>query len=263
MPGIKYRLLSGVASVALLNASGAFAAPPLPSWTGFYIGGHAGYSFGSVDGDLAESVLIPPGPSFVRLPNPVAFPLVQRDLDPKGGLGGFQVGYNYQIDRIVYGLEADLSWTGQRDSFAFSGRRDIFNTEDFIYSETLAAKLQYMGTARGRIGYAFGEFLPYVAGGFAWGHMKMDLSWVAAQKPSFCPACATFANASFSGSEAHTLLGWTIGAGFEYAFAERWTAKLEYLYVDLGKESFFRGIPSGGSFGLNDQIVRFGINFRP
>ena len=90
--------------------------------------------------------------------------------------------------------------------------------------------------------------------------MKMDLSWAAAQRPN--PGSAVFAAASFSGSEAHTLVGWTLGAGFEYAFAPRWTAKLEYLYVDLGKENFFVGVPGGGSFGLTDQIVRIGINFR-
>ena len=125
MHKMKQRLLGGVASAALLNASAALAAPPvLPSWTGFYIGGHAGYSWGSVDGDLTHSVLIPARLPFIFTPNPVAFPSLARDLDPNGGLGGFQAGYNYQIDRVVYGLEADLSWTGQRDSFSFSGRRD-------------------------------------------------------------------------------------------------------------------------------------------
>jgi outer membrane immunogenic protein len=183
-----------------------------------------------------------------------------RDVGPHGGLGGFQAGYNYQVDRVVYGLEADLTWTGQRDTFNFSVQHLALNFEDFDYRETLTAKLHYMGTVRGRIGYAFGEFLPYVTGGLAWGRMKMDLSWAAAQRGN--PGAPVFATASFSGSEAHTLVGWTLGAGFEYAFAPRWTAKLEYLYVDLGKENFFVGVPGGGSFGLTDQIVRIGINFR-
>jgi outer membrane immunogenic protein len=261
MHKMKQRLLGGVASAALLNASAALAAPPvLPSWTGFYIGGHAGYSWGSIDGDLTHTVLVPQTPFFVRTPNPVIIPSLGRDLDPNGGLGGFQAGYNYQVDRIVYGLEADLSWTGQRDTSNFGVQHLTLNFEDFDYRETLAAKLQYMGTVRGRIGYAFDQFLPYVTGGFAWGRMKMDLSWAAAQRGN--PGAPVFASASFSSSEAHTLTGWTLGAGFEYAFAPRWTAKFEYLYVDLGKDTYFAGIPGGGAFGLTDQIVRFGINFR-
>jgi outer membrane immunogenic protein len=262
MPTMKQRLLGGVALFALLDASGALAAEPMPSWTGFYFGGHAGYSWGSVNGDTTETVLIPQHSPFNFMPNSVAFSALERDLNPNGGLGGIQVGYNFQATRVVYGLEADLSWTGKRDSFDFNGRKNNLNFEDFIYQETLAAKLQYMGTVRGRIGYAFGDFLPFFTGGFAWGQMKMDLSWAAAQKPTGCPACTPFATASFSGSQAETLVGWTIGAGFEYAFATHWSAKVEYLYVDLGKETYFSGVPGGGAFGLQDHIVRLGINFR-
>lgn len=259
---MKERLLTGVASLALFNVSGALAAEPIPSWTGFYVGGHAGYSWGAVDGDTVHDVLIPSNP-FINFPNPVAFPALARDLNPQGGLGGFQAGYNFQAARIVYGLEADLSWTGQRDSFDFSGRRNNLNNEDFIYQETLAAKLQYMGTVRGRFGYAFNQILPYVTGGFAWGRLSMDLSWSESQMPNGCLACLPFAKASFSGSQAQTLVGWTLGAGFEYSFAPRWSAKAEYLYVDLGEKTFFAGVPGGGAFGLSDHIVRIGLNFRP
>jgi outer membrane immunogenic protein len=256
MPTMKQRLLGGVALFALLDASGALAAEPMPSWTGFYFGGHAGYSWGSVNGDTTETVLIPHQSPFSYMPNPVAFSGLERDLKPNGGLGGVQAGYNFQAARVVYGLEADLSWTGQRDSFDFSGRKNSLNFEDFIYQETLTAKLQYMGTVRGRLGYEYGNLLPYLTGGFAWGRMKLDLDTKFTQV--FCPICVV----SFSGSQAKTLVGWTIGAGFEYAFADRWSAKVEYLYVDLGKETYFSGVQGGGAFGLQDHIVRLGINFR-
>ena len=118
------------------------------------------------------------------------------------GWEGFQAGYNYQAARVVYGVEADLTWTGQRDSFNFTGTSTPVQFEDFNYQETTAAKLQYMGTVRGRIGYAFGEFLPYITGGLAWGRMAMDLNWTL--KQLFCQNCV----ASFSGSESHTLFGW-------------------------------------------------------
>jgi outer membrane immunogenic protein len=262
MPTMKERLLGGVASLTLLDASGALAAgPPLPSWTGFYVGAHAGYSWGSVHGDTTRTVLVPAVPPFVFTPDLVAFSGVGRDVDPRGALGGLHVGYNFQAAAVVYGFEVDLSWTGQRDAFNFSATR-FLNTEDFIFQETLAAKLQYMGTVRGRIGQAFGAFLPFLTGGLAWGHLAMDLNWTAQQRPTFCPACALIASASFSGSQAQTLFGWTLGAGFQYAFAERWSVKAEYLYVDLCEKTFFAGVPGGGAFGLQDHVLRFGINFQ-
>ncbi|MFY9684794.1 MAG: outer membrane beta-barrel protein [Pseudolabrys sp.] len=264
MATLKQKLLGGVTLLTLFEASGAVAAPPLtPSWTGFYFGGHVGYSWGSLNGDTTHTVLIPTGPSFVTVPNPVAISALGRDIDPSGGLGGLQLGYNYQVGSVVYGVEGDVTWTGQRDTFNFNGTVPNLNTEDFLYQETTAAKLRYMGTVRGRLGYAYGAFLPYLTGGLAWGRMAMDLSWVASQRPTSCPVCTIFATRSFAGSESHTLFGWTIGGGFEYAFADRWSAKAEYLFVDLGNKTFFSGVPAGGSFGLHDHIVRLGINFRP
>jgi outer membrane immunogenic protein len=248
-----------VTSAADLPQKAPTYAPPLTtrSWTGFYIGGNVGYGWGSLTGDTARTVVEPPG---FASPNSAVFTF-DRSLDPQGVLGGFQVGYNFQAMRIVYGLEADFSWTGQRDSFDFSGRRNNFTTEDFSYQETLAAKLQYLGTVRGRIGYAFDQWLPYITGGFAWGRMETDLNWTLLQ---FATGTSTLSHppASFSGSQAKTLPGWTLGAGFEYAFAERWSAKVEYLFVDLGKEVYFPGIQGGGSFGFQDHIVRLGVNFR-
>jgi outer membrane immunogenic protein len=261
MPTVKQKFLGGAAFLTLFDASGTLAAsPPAPSWTGFYIGAHAGYSWGSVDGDTQRTVIIPPAsaPNFwVNTPNPVPF-VFQRDINPKGWLGGFQTGYNFQAGRIVYGVEADFSWTGQSDSIALSGdtRPAFFNTEDFSYNETTAAKLRYMGTVRGRFGYTVGQLLPYVTGGFAWGRMSMDTNWLLHQFNQV-------ANLPFAGSESHTHVGWTLGAGFEYAFADRWSAKVEYLFVDLARENYFAGVQGGGSFGMQDHTVRGGINFRP
>src|SRR5581483_2108400 len=140
-------------------------APPAmvaaPSWTGFYFGGHAGYSWGSVYGDMTHDVVVPSGtfiPSFAS-PGLVAFPGVARDVKPRGFLGGFQAGYNVQSGPVVYGVEADISWTGQNDTFNFSGRRTV-SSEDYVYQETLRAELQYLGTVRGRLGYVFGPLLP-------------------------------------------------------------------------------------------------------
>jgi outer membrane immunogenic protein len=280
MRRIRGQLLCGVAAAALPGATAGLAAdmavrmpvkaPPAiaaPLWTGFYIGAHAGYSWGSVDGDTTHDVVVPSGATFPIIglsnnqpifafasPGVVPFPGISRDVRPKGPLGGFQAGYNFQSGQIVYGLEADISWTGQRDTFNFSGSRTGFSGEDYVYQESLRAELQYMGTVRGRLGYAFGPLLPYATGGFAWGRMQADLNWTLTQL--FGPT------ATFSGSQTQTLFGWTLGAGFEYALAQKWTAKAEYIYVDLGKEAFFSGIQGGGMFGLRDHILRAGLNYR-
>jgi len=262
---LREQLLSGVAAGALVVGwtMPVEAAPPpaivAPSWTGFYVGGHVGYSWGTVDGDITHDVVVPAGPPFFAAPpGALLFPGLSRDINPRGSLGGLQAGYNVQSVRAVYGVEADISWTGQRDTFIFSGRRVNFppnSQEDLFYDEALQAKLRYFGTVRGRWGYAYDQWLPYVTGGFAWGVMQADLSWRFKQQNFSTPA-------AFSGSESHTLFGWTVGAGFEYAFAREWSAKVEYLYIDLGKHTYFSGIQGGGEFGLRDHILRVGVNFR-
>lgn len=259
MAGLKEKLLGGVASLVLIDGSGALAATPSAVWTGFYVGGHAGYSWGSVTGDTTETVLVPASAPFVFGASRVAFPGLARDLSPNGAVGGFQAGYNLQVARFIYGLEADLSWSGQRDTFNFDSHA-LVNGEDFRYQETLEAKLRYMGTVRGRIGYAFDAWLPYVTGGFAFGRVTSNLKWTASEAAN--ANAPPFATLSFAGSQSEMLTGWTLGAGFEYAFARQWSAKVEYLYVELGEATFFAGTPGGATFGLRDHILRFGINFR-
>ncbi|MDI4663365.1 porin family protein [Xanthobacter autotrophicus] len=119
------------------------AALPAPvfSWTGFYIGGNAGYGWGSGQDD--------PGVA---------------GIDPKGWFGGGQVGYNYQFgNNIVAGVEADIQ--GGDISAGTSGPLGTLG---------LSSTLDLFGTVRGRLGYAFGPVLPYVTGGFAWGNNSID-----------------------------------------------------------------------------------------
>ena len=88
MAGLKEKLLGGVASLVLFDGSGALAAPASAVWTGFYVGGHAGYSWGSVTGDTTETVLVPAGLPFVFGANRVAFPGLARDFNAKGMRAG-------------------------------------------------------------------------------------------------------------------------------------------------------------------------------
>ena len=134
-------------------------------------------------------------------------------IKPKGFLAGGTVGYNWQSGAIVYGIEGDFDWSNVKDSVACGGRRATCETSS-----------SWLATFRGRVGYAFDRWLPYVTGGGAYGNVKATVSVAG----------------GLAVSTSSSQLGWTVGAGLEYAFMGNWTAKLEYLYVDLG--SFNSGI---------------------
>jgi outer membrane immunogenic protein len=145
-------------------------------------------------------------------------------LDPSGGLFGIQSGYNWQLSRNwVFGLEADSSWGRIRETVGV-------NTVD----------VDAMGTVRGRFGYANGNFLTYVTGGLAWIHADVALGPVAVTRDQF-------------------YLGWTVGAGLEYALSERWSAKLEYLYSEYDS-SDLAIIPFSDDFKIH--TIKLGINYR-
>jgi outer membrane immunogenic protein len=155
-------------------------------------------------------------------------------FDVNGGLFGGQVGYNWQFGQFVYGLEADADWT------------DIRGTSN-VLGCTLTicrTKNDFLATARGRVGYAIDRWMPYVTGGLAIGNIRTTTP-------------------SFAGID-QTNAGWTIGGGVEFAVVGNWTAKAEYLYVDLGNAGcgVVCGFPAGNNVGLTTNIVRGGINYR-
>ena len=206
-----------------------FMAPPAYNWTGFYLGGHGGYGWGTGD---AETVGTP-------------------TQHPEGWLGGAQIGYNFQFpSNVVVGVEADVSFAGVDDS-----RLDGTALR-------LSSKIDYFGTVRLRLGYAFDRFLPYVTGGMAWAHAHGGMS---------CPDGApvfTICNTTgpFSLSDSSTSVGWTIGAGAEYMFADNWTAKLEYLYADLGSTTLTMDVPVVGEASEKVEqtfnLVRVGVSYK-
>ncbi len=193
-------------------------------WTGFYVGGHFGYGDASFGPDT----------------NP--FPLQGALLphSPTGLIGGFQMGYNRQLtNRVVLGVEADASFTSPPDGAALTPAP--FNTT-----------LDYVGTVRGRIGYAFGRWMPYVTGGFAWGHTHVNIN-------------ADPANTSdIVSSVGHYQTGWTTGLGLEFAVSGNWSAKLEYDHVDLSRQTYDLnafGLP-GVNVDPRVDFVKFGLNYR-
>ena len=211
-------------------------------------------------------------------------------FDPRGVIGGGQIGYNWQREMVVVGVEADFQGSGQKGSFdalcagAPEGLQDGVCTPGHRGDNTfdpalpvafnLAQKLDWFGTMRGRIGLAATpRVLLYGTGGLAYGHVSTSGSISAtnvggfpgADGGTFTPVAASFASST-------TKVGWTAGAGVEAAFADNWSAKLEYLYVDLGTVSGSLATPVIALSGaplvvgyrshVTDNILRFGVNYR-
>jgi outer membrane immunogenic protein len=154
---------------------------------------------------------------------------------PKGALIGGTVGFNYQIGSFVWGLEGDYDWADIKDSTACGA----FSCE---------TKNSWLATARGRVGYAFDRWLPYFTGGAAFGKVEANSTNPAAPGAS------------------DTLTGWTVGGGLEYAFLGNWSAKIEYLYVDLGSFDCNAACSGAAAVGstvdFKTNIIRAGLNYK-
>jgi len=218
----------------------AVAVVPVFSWTGFYIGANAGYGGNSFTLDEVD--------------NYYGYVYSYSDkINSSGFLVGGQIGYNYQFaNNVVLGVETDLQWTN------IEGKHDSSYAAYYGYSsnESYGATVDYFGTIRARLGYAFDRVLPYITGGAAYG--KTNFSY------SYSDSYGYFDNQS----ESSTKWGWTIGGGLEYAITNNWTFKTEYLYVDLGNTSvtyYYNG-------DLNDSVnrsvdtkfhtVKAGVNYK-
>lgn len=140
---------------------------------------------------------------------------------PSGFVGGVQAGYNFQNGPFVFGVEGDIQAAGADDTFA-----------PWKFSNP------WFGTLRGRAGYAFSNVLFYGTAGLAFGELRAQ---------------------TFGWTESHTTAGWTIGAGAEVGLAPNWSAKLEYLYIDLSTTQF---AITGVSNGYSASVVRAGVNYR-
>src|SRR3984893_13229407 len=140
---------------------------------------------------------------------------------PSGFAGGVEGGYNWQTGQLVLGGEADIALSAANDTFA-----------PWKFSNP------WFGTLRGRAGYAVNNFLIYGTAGLAFGELQAQ----------------TFGLAS----ENHTNVGWTAGVGLEAGFAANWSAKVEYLFVDLASNTFAL---TGTSNGLSANLFRMGVNY--
>jgi outer membrane immunogenic protein len=241
---MKNLLLAGVAFAALVLDGPALAADipvksPAPSiappysWTGLYFGVNAGYGVGRDPTTLQSGFYAP-------------LSAEQFSVQPAGPLGGVQLGYNWQLAHWVLGLEADVQVTGQSDSACVTQCNSGSGT-------VVDQKLPWFGTARGRLGWTNGPMLLYATGGLAYGHVKTTVTVIDDPTP---PQAFTFN---------HLKAGWTLGGGVEAAIGGAWTAKAEYLYVDLGSQTdnfnYFI-LPFGHRYYVRENVFRVGLNYR-
>jgi outer membrane immunogenic protein len=252
---IAKRLLASAVTLALATAA-AHAAdlpvkapilkapPPLPTWTGFYAGINAGYSFGH---DSYTNVQ----PGFDSGLTAITA--------PAGAVLGGQLGYNWQVGNLVLGLEGDAQWTSQ-DGIGCATALCVVNEVPESDARLVEHRLKWFSTLRGRLGWAHGGWLFYVTGGGAWGGVRETDSVII----DFIPGSATYDA---------TLSGWAGGLGAEVRLWRNWTAKFEYLHLDLGgmtNNSHLVG--QSGPIGFDvtevttsrvtDNIIRFGLNYQ-
>lgn len=262
---MKALLIAPAAFLGLAAAASAadlpprYAAPvqyvsvPAFTWTGFYLGVHAGYMFGDVDVSLrsASGAAIGFGARGI-LPE-------RLTIDRSGPMIGAQAGYNIQSGLFVYGIELDISAT-DANGRARRGYIDPAAGGRLGNTTETRASLDSLGTIRGRVGVAVDRALFYATGGFAYGNTNLKGS-IRSTRP--IPAFAAYEGRTEDGQ-----LGYAVGVGAEYAVTQNLTARAEYLYHDLGTETVSVRQPArpGNAaeyrFENDGHALRLGLNYK-
>ena len=261
-------VVSSAASHAadLPAAAPVYKAPAaaMDTWTGFYAGGNAGYGW---QGRTATFTPNDPGATTLG-PFIGGGPAIS--YTSSGALGGLQVGYNWQFDRNwVAGFETDFDFANIKGSGTATYPGPGGNPVNSMVDD----HTKWFGTVRGRLGYLpANNLLLYGTGGFAYGKVQQTASIADPTNAGFgatngnCIGLTT----CYAGTSSRTATGWTAGAGAEYAFMSKWTFKAEYLYVNLGSNSFIAPLANASgtssmtaNFGdTTFHVVRGGINYR-
>ncbi len=245
LSGILGLTLTSVVALASANAADIYRAPEGVggykdgpafvgvNWSGFYVGVNGGYGW-SANNKTIDFVTHGATTDFIKGP------------DASGGFGGGQIGYNWQGGyfgpRVVLGIEADIQGSGIGDDFHATSRNGI--------PGIVKTDLDYFGTVRGRLGYAFDRTLVYATGGFAYGNVNTR---------------EIDATINFKNDE--LLTGFVVGGGVEHKINPSWSIKAEYQYIDLGSYKLNGTDNLGKTFTSNDldaafHTVRAGLNYQ-
>jgi outer membrane immunogenic protein len=252
----------GAASAADVPPRTYTKAPPTVAevfnWTGFYIGGNVG---GVWARDSGTSNFFDPEGDFKNN--------VQTNALRKGAvIGGIHAGYNWQMTQWVFGVEADFDWTNSRNRFC--RQTDINsdpcddNGDGFL---TLSEKTEWLGSVRGRLGYAWQRVMVYGTGGAAWG--KVDTSINANCLVLGC-GFNSITKLNETANFSDTKVGWVAGGGVEAMLDANWIVRVEYLHYDLGQVTntlnlrvdpdFPQDVPWSRS--LKYDTIRVGVSYR-
>jgi outer membrane immunogenic protein len=247
----------GPAFAADLPVKSMAAPAPMYNWNGWYVGGNAGIAW------PADSLT-----GYSGGPGTAAFFAaggLPTGLAPGAGgyFGGAQIGYNWQVSPAwLVGLEADIQGGD------YKGNASVTTTPATLapFTTSVEQHSNWFGTVRGRAGFLVSpNILFYGTGGFAYGQTEASQSTIAtgftlATCPTNLPCAA--------GSATSARYGWTAGAGWEIMTAPNWTAKVEYLYVDLGAQSLSATTPAfappvtfTSSNKFRENILRIGFNY--
>jgi outer membrane immunogenic protein len=239
-----FSVSASAADLKPLYAKAPIIAGPMWDWSGFYIGGNVGYG---VSRSPTENYFINPSvPPSVQLGN-------STPTSAAGVIGGGQIGYNVMSSSgFLFGLETDFQGADQRT-------RNVTDISGFYGPGAFMAvdsRIDWFGTVRGRIGLAANPAtMIYLTGGFAYGRVEVaNSSNIGA---GFAVGAASIAD---------TKTGYTVGGGIETRLWSNWTARMEYLYVDLGSLALSNpnnnGQTHSSSVTFHDNIVRIGLNYK-
>jgi outer membrane immunogenic protein len=253
-------------------------APPPPLWAGFYFGANVGGNFDASAGARAAASPLFNDTAGAALGAPSYFGTASAasiannaSLSNVGVIGGGQIGFNWRFNNsFLAGLEADIQGTTLSSNVSASGAAAESSTGSQV-STTLnfAKSLNYLGTVRGRLGFlATPTLLVFGSGGLAYGGANFTAGlFQTSSNPNF-----PFSAVSAEYNDAR--IGWTAGGGVEWMFHGAWSAKLEYLYYDLGAPSaanvLAAAVPAGnllyGAFyqsstHFSGHVARVGLNY--
>jgi outer membrane immunogenic protein len=257
---------AGAADIPMKAAAVAPMIAVAPTWTGCYIGGNAGG--GWARNSATWTGVTEGGTAFATGAATVVPAASNGDYNGTGFVGGGQIGCNYQIGAFVLGAEADAQYTGIKGSRAAVSLGNTNGGPATIVPGTIAESFdsKWLATFRGRAGIASGQWLFYVTGGAAVADVTFN-DQLCFGATAAVPGCNT-------SSVKNNRLGWAFGGGIEWMFANNWTVKAEYLYVDLGTTSatsLFTAAGGGNPFPqatithnnrFVESIGRVGLNYK-